>query len=212
MEATPSRFDHQSQGAPAVQTPRVPTDACVQGNLVLIGYMGTGKSSVGRQLARFAHMRFVDTDDLIVAAAGRTIPEIFAAEGVDHFRQLETQVLRDLAGSAATVVATGGGIVTRPENLPLLRALGTIVWLTASEDVIFERVSRNRNRPLLQTENPRETMHQLLTERLPLYRQNSDIVADTSWMSQGDVAHAILMEARRRQSGAYHVAHGPAQS
>ncbi len=171
----------------------------VGSNLVLIGYMGTGKSSVGRTLARLAGMRFVDTDDLIVAAAGRTIPEIFAAEGVEFFRQLETQVLRDLAESGGTVIATGGGIVTRPENVPLLHALGLVVWLTADEDVIFERVSRNRNRPLLHTENPRETMLNLLHERLPLYRQNSDFVADTSWMSQADVARAILTEARRRQ-------------
>lgn len=182
-----------------MRSPRDPMEAPALPNLVLIGYMGTGKSSVGRQLARFARMRFVDTDDLIVSAAGRSIPEIFAAEGVEYFRQLESQVLRDLAGTEGTIVATGGGIVTRPENLPLLRALGTIVWLTADEDVIFERVSRNRNRPLLQTENPRATMHEHLVERLPLYRAYADFVADTSWMSQGDVAHAILTEARRRQ-------------
>lgn len=204
MEPRPSRFElpGSGQSAPALQTPRVEEPpARGQGNLVLIGYMGTGKSSVGRLIARFAHMHFVDTDDLIVEKAGKSIPEIFAAEGMEHFRQLETQVLRDLAGTPkGVVIATGGGIVTRPENVPLLHALGTIVWLTADEAVIFERVSRNRNRPMLHTENPRETMNKLLEERLPLYRDLGEIVADTSWMSQGDVAHSILTEVRRRRT------------
>ncbi len=106
-------------------------------NVVLVGFMGSGKSSVGRLVARSLHGRFVDTDRLIEDHAKCEITEIFAARGEAFFRIEESRALRSLLGSVGLVVATGGGIVTAPENLPVLKELGFVVWLTASDEVIF---------------------------------------------------------------------------
>lgn len=170
----------------------------VQGDsVVLVGPMGAGKSSVARELARLTARRWEDTDRLIVQRVGRTVLEIFAREGEDHFRRLETDVLRSLAEQRRLVVATGGGIVTRPENPPLLRALGCVVFLTADEEVLFERVSRNHQRPLLQTPDPRATLGELLRWRRPLYEECAHATVDTSRGSHAAVAQAVLTAARQ---------------
>ena len=165
-------------------------------NLVLVGPMGAGKSSVARQLSRLTHRRWVDTDRLVVQQAGAPITEIFNAHGEEHFRSLETAALASLAGSCRLVVATGGGIVTRPENVPLLRDLGCVVWLTADEDVLFERVSRNDRRPLLQTADPRATLHTLLERRRPFYEACAHVTVDTSAGSHAQIAEAVLGQTR----------------
>jgi shikimate kinase len=161
-------------------------------NLVLIGFMGSGKSSVGRELARRLRYHFADTDALIRARYGKSIPEIFAEFGEEEFRQAETEVLEGLVGSAEFVLATGGGIVTRPGNLALLRKLGRVVWLSANEETIWRRVSRNPNRPLLQTEDPRQTIHDLLLLRAPLYRSVADVIVETSGLTHQEVAKHVL--------------------
>ncbi len=160
-------------------------------NVVLVGFMGSGKSSVGRLLARTLQGRFVDTDRLVVDRAGRDITEIFATDGEGFFRQEESRALRSLLGGSRLVVATGGGILTVPENVPALRRLGFVVWLTASEEVIWERVSRNRKRPLLHTDNPRETVRALLAKRNPLYAAAADITVDTTGLTHAEVAGRI---------------------
>src|SRR5580700_11870609 len=114
-----------------------------------MGFMGSGKSSVGRLVARTLGGRFVDTDRMVIDRAGCAIPEIFAQKGEAHFRELETEALRSLLGAKGLVAATGGGIVIARENRALLRKVGMVVWLTADEETIWERVSRNKNRPLL---------------------------------------------------------------
>jgi shikimate kinase len=167
-------------------------------NIVVIGCMGVGKSSVGRCLARLANWRFADTDDLIQEQAGATIPEIFAQLGQDKFRELEHSALSSLLGSEKTIISTGGGIVTRPENVPLHRQLGLVVWLRAEEQAIVDRISRNNDRPLLRTENPRETLRALLAERLHLYAGLAQATVETTWLGQYDVASAILNTYRRR--------------
>lgn len=167
-------------------------------NVVLVGYMGTGKSCIGRHIAQIGNRTFVDTDDVIQQRAGMTIPEIFAEEGHDAFRARETEALKSLLQCRGHVIATGGGIVTQPRNLPLLEQLGFVVWLRADEEVLFERVSRNADRPLLQTVNPRETLRQMIRERTPLYEQASQFVIDTSWLRPADLAGAVLNEMRRR--------------
>jgi shikimate kinase len=159
--------------------------------VVLVGFMGSGKSSVGRLVARTLHGRFVDTDRLVVDRAGREITDIFATEGEAWFRQEESRALRSLVGESRLVVATGGGIVTVPANLPALKELGFVVWLTASEETIWERVSRNKRRPLLQTENPRETMQALLEKRNPLYESVANLKLDTSALTHAEVAEKI---------------------
>ena len=169
--------------------------------LVLVGPMGAGKSSVARELARRVAWRWVDTDRLVAERAGRTIPEIFSRDGEEVFRRLESEALRLLDGSQRLIVATGGGIVTRPENLPLLRSLGSVVFLTASEDVLFERVSRTSHRPLLQTADPRATLVELLARRDPLYRGCAHLTLDTSFLNHAGAAEAILAWRREFSAG-----------
>lgn len=166
-------------------------------NIVLIGFMGSGKSSSGRLIAARLGFRFVDTDRLIVQNTGMPITEIFAKHGEAWFRDQETRALESLRERTGQVIATGGGIILRESNVALLRRLGFVAWLTADEKAILERVSRNNKRPLMQTENPRETIHRLLTQRNPLYRAAAHCVIDTDGRSRAEVADAVIFEARR---------------
>jgi shikimate kinase len=166
-------------------------------NIVLIGFMGSGKSSIGRRVASGLGFQFVDTDALLVERDGREIAEIFAQDGEVRFRDLETSVLESLSGRERCVISTGGGVVLREENRALLRELGFVVWLTASEDVIFERVSRTNKRPLLRTANPRETVNQLFAARRPLYEAAAQFTLDTTTLAHGQAADAVIAEARR---------------
>lgn len=164
-------------------------------NLLLVGFMGSGKSSVGRLLAAELDYQFVDTDAMVVQEAGVPISEIFARDGEEEFRRLETAALRSLVGSEGLIIATGGGIVTRGENLPVMREIGLVVCLTADEETIFERVSRNNRRPLLQTPNPRQTIADLLAVRRPLYVAAAERVVDTTGKSHAEVAAEVLSTA-----------------
>src|SRR5437588_7925281 len=123
--------------------------------IVLIGFMGAGKSSVGRTLARMTGLLRFDTDEMVAARFGLTISEIFETHGEEKFREAETDALRELTGKGEAIIVTGGGIVLRPGNVALLRALGSIVHLWADEATLFKRISRRTTRPLLRTENPR---------------------------------------------------------
>ncbi|HEU4678314.1 MAG TPA: shikimate kinase, partial [Terrimicrobiaceae bacterium] len=132
-------------------------------NLVLIGFMGCGKSSVGRRLSGLTGHRFVDTDELIVQAEGRSIAEIFSQSGEAHFRDLEQRSLENLVGVCGIVLSTGGGLVLRPVNRQTLKKIGIVAWLDASPEVLFERAMRSGRRPLLQTADPRATFDELLS-------------------------------------------------
>lgn len=162
--------------------------------VVLIGFMGTGKSSAGRAIAQKLRLPRFDTDEIIAAKFGLTIRQIFDRFGEPRFRDAETEALRDLSGDSEAVIVTGGGIVLREENVRELRRLGTIVNLHAREEVIFERVSRRRSRPLLQTPNPRATVAELLAKRAPLYRAAADAEIDTSDMPQQQIAEIVIRE------------------
>ena len=166
-------------------------------NIVLIGFMGSGKSSAGRQIASRLNRPFFDTDQLVVQNIGAEISEIFKTRGESFFRDQERLALESLRDADRCVIATGGGVVTRPENIGLLRELGFVVWLKAAEEVIFERVSRNTKRPLLQTANPRETISHLLAQRNPLYQAAAQFTLDTSTFSHADIADTLLVEAGR---------------
>ncbi len=161
-------------------------------NVVLIGFMGSGKSSVGRVVAQRLGYRFVSTDWLVTREAGRDIPTLFAEEGEAGFRAREQQALQSLRGQSGLAIATGGGIVTVPGNVPLLRELGFVVWLTASEEVIWERFSRNDRRPLLRTEDPRATIRELLALRNPIYEEAAALEIDTTLLTHAEVAEKIL--------------------
>ena len=140
-------------------------------NLYLVGMMGAGKSAVGRPLADALGYRFVDADTVLEGATGRTIPEIFASDGEAQFRQLETAVLGQISGWHSLVVATGGGVVTRPENWGHMRQ-GVVVWLDAPAEQLLARLGSDPTpRPLLQADDPGSRLRQLLTERQPLYAQ-----------------------------------------
>jgi shikimate kinase len=166
-------------------------------NIVLIGFMGSGKTSIGRLVAKKLGFQFVDTDAVVVERAGMQVAEIFARHGEPWFRNLETSTLESMDILKRSVISTGGGIVVREDNRALLQSLGFVVWLTASEDVIFERVSRNKKRPLLQTADPRKTVHDLLEQRRGLYESASQFTLDTTALSHEMAADTVIAEARR---------------
>ncbi len=157
--------------------------------------MGTGKSTVGRLIASKLGYDFFDTDQEIVRKTGTQITEIFQKRGEETFRDLETETLGALNGREQLVISTGGGIVVRQDNIILLQELGFVALLTASENVIFERISRNTKRPLLQTANPRETMIELLSKRTPLYSAVTPFIFDTTDRSHQEVADLVIQEA-----------------
>jgi shikimate kinase len=166
-------------------------------NIVLVGFMGSGKSSIGRLLAKRLGFQFLDTDHLIIERAGMPISEIFAQRGEPAFREMETSVLRSIMHLRRCVIATGGGAVIRDENRELLHQLGLVVGLTAAEDVIFDRVRRNSKRPLLQTEDPKGTLCQLLGERRPLYEEAAHWTLDTTSLTHDRAVSEIIGAARR---------------
>jgi shikimate kinase len=159
--------------------------------------MGCGKSSVGREIAKRCRFAFVDTDQLIRRRFNKSIPEIFAQFGEEVFREQEYLSLLELEHATNMVLATGGGIVVRPQNRPLLKQLGSIVWLTADEQTIWDRVSRNQLRPLLHTADPRETMRRLIEERRPTYAALADVTVDSTGLTHGAVAERVLGLLRR---------------
>ena len=166
--------------------------------IVLIGFMGAGKSSVGRTLARMTGLLRFDTDEIVADRFGLSISEIFAVHGEEKFREAETDALRELSGKGQAIIVTGGGIILRPENIELLRELGTIFYLSADEETLFARISRRTTRPLLQTANPRATFKELLAARRPLYGNAADVEVDTSRLKHQEVARRILENLKER--------------
>jgi shikimate kinase len=160
-------------------------------NLYLVGMMGTGKSAVGRPLADALGYRYVDADTVLEGAAGRTIPEIFADDGEAEFRRLETAVLGQISGWHSLVVATGGGVVTRPENWGHMRQ-GVVVWLDAPPELLLARLRSDPTpRPLLQADDPVSRLQQLLAERQPLYAQ-ADLQIRQQHEQPAQVAQLVL--------------------
>lgn len=150
-------------------------------NLILIGFMGSGKTTFGKACAKKFGMEFLDADEYIVEKAGKTIPQIFAEDGEDAFRKLETEVLTHLRDTLQnTVLATGGGMPLRKENARLLKEIGRVEYLTATSKEIYERVKGDTNRPLLQCENPYERICDLMKARKQLYEEAADVVVDTN--------------------------------
>ena len=161
-------------------------------NIILIGFMGSGKTSIGKRLAKRLKRDYCDTDQLIVEQAGRSIGKIMELQGEKNFRDLESAALESLLGKTNNVLATGGGIILQPKNQELLRQLGTVIWLHASSDILFERARRNTGRPLLEVEHPRHTFNTLLAERLSIYQSLSDLKIDTTHLSYTQTIEAIV--------------------
>jgi shikimate kinase len=161
-------------------------------SIVLIGFMGAGKSSVGRFLERRTGLARVDTDEMISSKFGLSIEEIFSKHGEACFRDAETETLRQLSPDRPSIIVTGGGIVLRQENIDLLKKLGAVVWLDANEKTLFQRASRRGQRPLLQTANPRKSFSELFRKRRTLYKGAADVRVDTSSLSHDEVGEMIL--------------------
>lgn len=159
--------------------------------IVLIGFMGSGKSSVGRALTARTGLPLHDTDRIVSTRFGLPIPAIFQTHGEEKFRACEAAVLAEFSRSAAVIV-TGGGIILAEANRSMLRRLGCVVNLTADEETLFARVSRRSTRPLLQTENPRQTLRELLRARDSIYREVADLTVDTSQLTHEEVVDAVL--------------------
>ena len=161
-------------------------------NIFLIGPMGAGKSAVGRYLARTLHLSFVDSDDEIESRTGVDIAFIFEKEGEQGFRKREAAVIDDLSKIDGVVLATGGGAVVDPENRSRLGGRGYVVYLYTSVDEQVSRTQRGRKRPMLENDNPRGTLEELLAKRDPLYREIADLVVETDGRKVKSVANEII--------------------
>jgi shikimate kinase len=160
-------------------------------NIYLVGPMGAGKSTIGRVLAAELHLSFRDSDKVIEDRTGADIPWIFDMEGEEGFRDRESAVLAELSQGQDVVIATGGGIILRPQNREIMQASGYVCYLTASIEQLVERTSRDKKRPLLQVENPRQKIIDLVALRDPLYREAADFVINTDRRSPKLVAQEI---------------------
>jgi len=148
-------------------------------NIIIVGPMGAGKTTIGKQLARELERPFYDSDQVIEERTGATIPLIFELEGEEGFRRREKAVLEDLVQLDGIVLATGGGIVMDPDNRALLDKHGYVIYLNVPLDLLLARTAKDKNRPLLQTADPKKTMRELMKIRDPLYREVADEVVET---------------------------------
>lgn len=167
-------------------------------NIVLIGLMGAGKSTVGRLLAEQLGRPFVDTDEVVVTESGRTIPEIFAAEGERGFRREESAAVRHVAALRGQVIAVGGGAVLDPANVTQLRAAGDLVLLDAEPDALAARVGDGGDRPLLAGDDAEARLRALREARAGAYADAAGFAIDTTGRSPQDIAAAVLAWARRQ--------------
>jgi shikimate kinase len=167
-------------------------------NIYLVGLMGAGKTTIGRQLAKRLHRRFLDTDHEIEAKTGVRIPVIFEIEGEAGFRKRETAMLAELAREDDLVLATGGGAILAPANRDCLQASGTIVYLHAQPDILCARTRHDRNRPLLRVDDPLAKLAELYAQRDPLYRLVANVVVDSAGGPAGSLAQEIERELRAR--------------
>ncbi len=176
----------------------------VPGNIILVGLMGAGKTSVGKMLARRLGKTFYDADHEIERMTGVKIPVIFEIEGEAGFRARESRVLAELAQKPDVVLATGGGAVLREDNRRLLQRHGVVVYLRAHPHDLWLRTRHDRNRPLLQTADPLAKLKELFEQRDPLYREIADVVVDTGSQSVNSLAHRLASRLSRQPPGALH--------
>lgn len=169
-------------------------------SIVLVGLMGAGKTTVGRRLARRLDLAFVDTDAEIEQAAGETIPEIFERRGEATFRAGERRVIARLLGEGRRVLATGGGAFMDPLTRANIAARGISVWLKADLDVLMKRVGKRGDRPLLQTDDPRETMKRLMDQRYPVYA-GADITIESLEGPHDAVVEQVIEKLERFRAG-----------
>ncbi|GJJ04776.1 hypothetical protein RugamoR64_53140 [Duganella rhizosphaerae] len=167
-------------------------------NVFLVGLMGAGKTTIGRILARKLGLKFVDSDHEIEARTGASIPWIFEIEGEQSFRRREADVIRELTAQPDLVLATGGGAILNPDNRAYLRERGTVIYLRATVNSILQRTAHDKNRPLLQTADPRKKLEELMATRDPLYMEIADIIIDTGRPNVQSMVQSILTQLETR--------------
>ena len=160
-------------------------------NILLVGFMGSGKTTIGKCLAKHINFSFLDTDKQILKRSGKSIPDLFKISE-SYFRSWEEKVLKEMKGLTNTVIATGGGVVTNKENWPHLSALGKVFFLKVSEETVLQRLRFDKNRPLLQQDNKEEIIHNLLIEREPMYTNLSDYVVTVDNKSIPEIINELL--------------------
>jgi len=158
---------------------------------ILVGLMGSGKSSIGRRLSARLNLPLIDLDDYIVEQAGCSIPEIFEQDGEGAFRRMETRVLRQVVGRSA-VIATGGGVVLSETNRQILRQHPPVIWLKASPEFLAGRIAGDTNRPLIAAGDTLKTLQKLAAVRYPLYEQCADFILPRGDMKKNEATQAIL--------------------
>jgi shikimate kinase len=168
-------------------------------NIALIGFMGTGKTSVGRLVAEQLHFDYLDTDELIQTQTGRAITDIFSQDGEPAFRALEEKIVAELSARTKTVISTGGGLPVNPLNLASLKTHALVVSLWSSPEKIWERVRHQSHRPLLHDENPQAKIRELLAVRAPFYKQ-ADVLLNTDLRSIREVAQQVVHQFRLEAS------------
>lgn len=169
-------------------------------NLILIGYMGCGKTTIGKQFAKSYDYKFCDTDYLIEKHTKTKISDIFASKGEAYFRNLETHTLETIQGQLKqTVLSTGGGMPCREENVNLLQSIGTVIYLKVSKETLLHRLKEDTTRPLLQGDNLEAKVEEMLMQRNPLYEKAANYVIDTDNHTPKEVAE-IIYELMREES------------
>jgi shikimate kinase len=166
-------------------------------NIILTGFMGTGKTAVGKELARLLDMKLIDVDTEIERFRKMNINEIFKQSGEQRFREIETEMIKMISGNRNVVISTGGGAVLRQENMDALRENGIIICLTATPETILQRTSNSDDRPLLRVENPFEKIKGLLDFRKPYY-EKADIVIDTEEKNPLLIAEEIIEKVKNK--------------
>ena len=158
--------------------------------------MGSGKSSVGKRVSQSIHFDFVDVDDEIVRRERISISQIFEESGEAYFREIESTVLEDACAGENLVISTGGGVVIAEQNRSVIRKSGYVIWLKSSPEIIYERVRRNRGRPLLETDDPKKSIRELLESRERWYEECADLVVSTDDLSLEETIHGVAETAR----------------
>ena len=162
-------------------------------NIVLIGFMGCGKTTLGRFISTNKGYKFVDTDDIIVEKQGRSINDIFAMEGEAYFRQLETDTIKEMLGSVSdTVISVGGGLPVREENQGLLRELGLCVYLRTSKEELVRRLKDDTSRPLLAGGDIEKKIEELMSKRKDIYESTAELIIDTDGLNRVQIVNTIM--------------------
>lgn len=169
-------------------------------NIALIGFMGTGKTSVGRLVAELLHFEYLDTDEMIQEATGKTITDIFQNDGEKAFRSLEEKIVDEIGRRQKTVISTGGGLPTNPDSVAKLKAHALVVCLWASPERIWERVKNQTHRPLLHDPDPQKKIRDLLAVRGPFYKK-ADVLLNTEVRSLREVAQQVVHQFRLETAG-----------